>query len=308
MVKVAIDASRLHIVEDEEARRIFTASLGGEGDWSSELMKYRMTSSWQDDWVVEAGNWLARARALGFENDVVGPIVGLRGSAGMRDQADPVHRNVTQRLFHAMVAHYFSGIGWRFIASEPRTGLLRADGTPADIDLQFAAPDNTVVDLQVKASGTLGLHDNVVDSHIIASVTHAAEQLPDPAPGPSLIVVGGQRGWVLSGDIDVLEVLLGPTCLYPDGSLLLHADELGAMFRWDHVSAVVALDYRRGLSDFDYACTVLLNPWAYQRCDPNWFPHSRVLECGDDRFEWHRGHPTASTFRNGARIAPPRER
>jgi len=308
VAKIAIDAASLHVVDDEAARRIFSESLGREGDWSSDLMKYRMTSFFQDDWVVEVGNWLARARALGFEDDVLRPIAGMRGGVGLRDAADPVHRNVTQRLFHAMVAHYLAGIGWRFIASEPRDGLLRADGTLADVDLQFAAPDGTVVDLQVKASGTLGLHDNVVDPRIITSVTHAAEQLPNPAPGPSMIVVGGQRGWWLSADIDVLEHLIGSTSLYPDGTLLLPTDELGPLSRWDHVSAILALDYRRSLSDFDYACTVLLNPWAYQRSDPSWFPHSRVLEFVDGEFRWHRGPPAASTFRDGARIAGRRKR
>lgn len=308
MAKIAIDACTLHVVEDDDARRIFNESLGREGDWSSELMKYRMTSSWQDDWVVEVGNWLARARQLGFENDVLRPITGLRGSSGLRAESDPVHRTVTQWLFHTMVAHYFAGIGWRFIASEPRTGLLRADGTLADIDLQFASPSGIEVDLQVKASGTLGLHDNVVDPHIITAVTHAAAQLPEPAPGPSMIVVGGQRGWWLSADVNVLEVLIGPTYQYPDGSLLLHEDDLGALSRWDHVSAILALDYRRSLADFDYSCTVLLNPWAYQRSDPDWFPHSRILECVDGQFTWHRGHPTVSTFRDGARIAAPRGR
>ncbi|HEU0029881.1 MAG TPA: hypothetical protein VFQ53_04555 [Kofleriaceae bacterium] len=305
MTKVAIDASAIHVVTDEDARRIVSESLGRDGDWSSELMKYRMTSSWQDDWVVEVGNWLARARTLGFEDHVLRPINGQRSADGSRDASDPVHRNVTQRLFHAMVAHYFAGIGWRFIASEPNHSLLRRDGTPADIDLQFEAPDGTHVDFQVKASGTLGVHEHVVDARILESVAHAADQLPDPAPGPSIIVVGGQRGWPLSGDIDVLEELIGPTAQYPDGTLLLHENEFGSLAQWDHVSTVIALDYRRGLSDFDYGCTVLLNPWAYQRSEPSWFPHSRVLECCDNVFRWHRGHPESSTFR-GACIAPPR--
>ena len=161
--KVAIDASAIHVVSDDDARRAFADALGREGDWSSELMKYRMTSTWQDDWVVEVGNWLVRARTLGFEDHVLRPINGQRLAAGSRDADDPVHRNVTQRLFHAMVAHYFAGIGWRFVASEPTHSLLRHDGTPADIDLQFEAPDGTEVDFQVKASGTLGHHDTVVE-------------------------------------------------------------------------------------------------------------------------------------------------
>lgn len=64
--RIAIDAHALHFVSDEDARARFHALLGKGADWQSALMQYRTTSDWQDDWVIEVGNWLARADSLGY--------------------------------------------------------------------------------------------------------------------------------------------------------------------------------------------------------------------------------------------------
>jgi hypothetical protein len=158
--------------------------------------------------------------------------------------------------------------------------------------------------MQVKASGTLGVHDHEADQQIRIGVTHAISQLPDPALGPALVVIGAQRDWPLSGDTYVLESFIGSTCGYPDHRVLLHEDAYGPLKAGDHVSGIVILDYRRGLEDFDYGCSVLMNPWAYYPLDPAWFPHSRVLACADGVFSWLRGTPSATHFPSGTTFAP----
>jgi len=128
--------------------------------------------------------------------------------------------------------------------------------------------------------------------------------MPDPALGPALVVICAQRDWSLSSDTDVLEQMIGSTAQYPSGQVLLHEDAFGELARANHVSAIVMLDYVRGASNLVYGCAVLMNPWAYYPIEPGWFPHSHVLRSEDGEFSWLRGTPSASTFPNGARIAP----
>jgi len=307
--KVAIDVGALHVVSDDEARAVFRELLGKPEEWNSPLVRYRMTSSWQDDWVVEVGNWLARARSLGFLEDVLQPdrLRNLRAMEGTRDESDPVHRILMQWLAQAMTPYYFLGIGWRFGSSEPGVTDLRADGTRADVDLQLYAPGGgPLVDMQVKGSGTLGRSQ--VDEDILEGLDNAITQLPDPPLGAALVVICAQRGWSLSADADVVETLIGSTTGYGDGRVLLHEDERGRFATAPHVSGVVILDHRRGLPSSDYGCTVLMNPWVWPtyELDPAWFPHSRVLSCQDGVFSWIRGSPHASTFPTRTRFAPPR--
>lgn len=79
-------------------------------------MQYRMTSDWQDDWVIEVGNWLARADSLGYLDLILRNVQLLRTMAGVRDEGDGVHRKVTQQLAQAMAVHHSLGIGWRFVS------------------------------------------------------------------------------------------------------------------------------------------------------------------------------------------------
>jgi hypothetical protein len=303
--RIAIDAHKLHIVSDEDARARFHALLGKGPAWSSAMMQYRTTSDWQDDWVIEVGNWLARADALGYLDVILRNVQPLRTRIGTHDgdEGDGVHRKVTQQLAQAMAVHYFLGIGWSFGAFEPKVTELRASGIPADVDLQLYAPTGVeLVDMQVKASGTLGLHDSVVDPQISTGVTNAIAQLPVAAARPSLVVMCAQR-WPLSGDTHVLETMIGSTTGYGGGRVLLHDDAYGELAKAPHVSGIAMLDYRRGAA-LDYGCSVLMNPWATHRIDPAWFPHSRVLSCTDHVFTWVRGDPDATYFSTGTRFAP----
>jgi hypothetical protein len=303
--RVGIDAARLHVVTDEEAKQLFADLLGRGVAWTSELMRYRTTSDWQEDWVIEVGNWLARARSLGFLDSVLGRIQPQRGARGLRDADDPVHRTVNQELAQAMTVHYLIGTGWHFGAYEPTDGALRRDRTPADVDLQAQPPSGPgVVDLQVKASGAPGHHDSVADRHILEGVNYAMEQLPDPPLGCALVVVTAQRGFWLAAETHVLEHLIGSTSGYPDERVLLHDDAHGALKTAEHVSGIVMLDYRRTLDGHDYGCSFLMNPWACYPADPSWFPHARVLSFRDGEFSWIRGDPYTTSFPTGTRLAP----
>ena len=310
--RISIDAHKLHIVSDDDARARFHALLGKGADWPTALTQYRTTSDGQDDWVIEVGNWLARADSLGYLDRVLRDVLGWRtvqprpSKVGVREEGDFVHKKVTEWLAQAMAAHYFLGIGWRFGAFEPTVTERRAsDSTKrADVDLQLYPPSGIqLVDMQVKANGTLGRPESQVDALIREGVTTAIEQLPVPAARPALIVVCAQR-WPLSGDPRVLEPMIGTTLLYPDGRVLLHDDAYGELAKAPHVSGIAMLDYRRGATILDYGCTVLMNPWATHPLDPAWFPHSRVLSCTNGEFSWIRGRPSGSFFTTGTRFAP----
>jgi hypothetical protein len=172
--KVPIDAAALHLVAPEEAIRVFDAEIGSGAAWKSPLMQYRTTSGFQVDWKVEVGNWLERARRLGFLDHVRRTIVPRQQAAGDRAAGDAVHQNVTQQLAQAQALHYFVGTGWTFHAWEPMVFENRGSGTRADVDFQLVAPTGPLVDFQVKASGRLGLRDNEVDDHIQKGVQNAA--------------------------------------------------------------------------------------------------------------------------------------
>lgn len=203
----------------------------------------------------------------------------------------------------AMVVHYLVGTDWTLEAYEPAVTDLRRDGNRADVDLQMRPQVGPSVDIQVKASGTHGVHDRQADAQILAGVTNAFEQLPDPPLGPALIVVVAQRAWPLCGDTYVLEKMIGSTSGCEDRRVLLHDDARGAFASATHVSGIVILDHRRGLEASDYGCAVLQNPWADYPLDPAWFPHARVLMCGDGVFTWLGGAPSATTFPTGTRFA-----
>ena len=299
--KVSIDASELHVLTDDDAVAMFDRDLGSGSAWASPLMQYRTTSEFQRDWKIEVGNWLERARQLGFRGHVLGNVVPQCRTPGLRTGDDPAHRNVTQRLAQAMVTHYLVGTGWRFHAWEPQGTGPRANGTPADVDVQLCAPGGQVVGLQIKASGDLGAHDNEVDARLQVGVRKAAGQLPAPAAGPAMIVVCAQRSWPLTADIDAVEQFIGSTSQYEDGPVLLHAHDRGEFATWPHVSGIVVLDHRRALDGSDYACVALQNPWALHPLDPEWFPHAGVLVHANGEFTWRRGYPRSTTFPPGTR-------
>ncbi len=296
--RVAIGVSALHLVPNDEAIRIFEEVIGSGGTWASPLMQYRTTSDFQADWKIEVGNWLERGRRLGYLDHLRRNVIAQQQAVGQRDAGDQVHRNVTQQLAQAMATHYLVGTGWAFHAWEPMVAESRRSGIRADVDLQLMA-SGVLVDFQVKASGTLGLHDNQVDLHIQQGVRNASDQLPLPAMRPSLIVMSAQRGYWLSADIGAIEAFVGGTTQYPDDTVLLHDDSRGEFQAWPHISGIVVLDHRRSVDGTDYGCVLVQNPWASHPVDPAWFPRARCLCHSDGIFTWLRGHPSATTFPPG---------
>ena len=298
MERVAISVTELHLLSDEDAINNFDSLLGFGEEWKSELMQYRTTSDFQADWKIEVGNCLERARRLGFLPDILRDVQPERGVPGTRDAGDVVHRNVTQRLAQAAACHYFAGTGWGFGRWEPTRGC-----EDVDVDLELCAPDGQVVAIQVKASGTLGLHDSVVDAHIQAGIRKAAKQLPKPASRPALIAVLAQRDWPLYASPSVVEHFIGGTVQYEDDSVMLPVHDRGEFTGWTHVSGIVVIDHLRG-ADSMYGCVVVQNPWADYPVEPSWFPHARVLSCSNGVFAWVRGTPNPeTTFPMGTRLA-----
>src|SRR5882724_8779843 len=117
--RVSIDAAALHLVTPAKAMQIFDSAIGSGTAWDSLLMQYRTTSSFQADWKVEVGNWLERARRLGFLDHVLRNVVPHQQARGERAGGDAVHQNVTRQLAQAQAVHYFVGTGWTFHAWEP---------------------------------------------------------------------------------------------------------------------------------------------------------------------------------------------
>jgi len=60
---------------------------------------------------------------------------------------------------------------------------------------------------------------------------------------------------------------------------------------WNQIAGVAVLDLLRGTDIVRYPCTVLLNPNADRKAEPDWFPRSRVLTLAGDTFQWIRGEP-----------------
>ena len=292
---VSISADSLKLVSPEEALRIFNEEMGVGDVWESPLMGYRTTSRSQRDWRIEVGNWIACAKRHDFWSDVQKVIAPRRSDKGVREAGDSVHRNVGHRLAEIMAVYYLTGIGWTFYKWSPDEFRPRND-----VDFQLFSPSGSMVNFQVKSSGRLGLHDNEVDVHIQEGIRKAACQLPQEQQ--SIVVVIPQRSWWITSDVDVIDSFVGTTCSYPNGSVVLHSDEHGELESWNHVSALAAIDLRRGAAP-DYCCSVVLNPWASQPVDSSWFPYSRVLACSEKKFEWVRGEPASTSVPSGTSLS-----
>ena len=157
--------------------------------------------------------------------------------------------------------------------------------------------------MQVKASGSPGpvVHHVVPsnDERIIIGIEKAVRQLPRDRDQVGLIALTALTGAYLSIDCGPVVVHCVGATSSRWGRLSLLPSNVGKFFRpgWEHVSAVLMLDYMRGLDArgdhaFRYACTVLVNPKARVPVSPDWFPHARVLVLDSGTFRWIRGAPS----------------
>jgi hypothetical protein len=291
----SIHASDLHTISDDEARALVDELLGTGDTWPSLLVSFRLTDSSQDDWKAEVGHWLHTSGLVGAQEALVTLIHDRARNAKIieadrvRHADDQSHRILNQVLAEAMVAHYLRGNGWSVCRWEP--GKSQKAG---DVDLSWRGRGVDAVNIQVKASDSPLVAS---DARVRDALEKAARQLREFGSARNIIVMCAQRGAPLSQDCEQIgHDLIGSTSQYC-GAVLLARSQRGAFDSdaWRHVSAVVLLDYLRGVNEFKYPCTVFLNPWATTRLDESEFPRARVLTLtADGVFRWLRGAPTAA--------------
>lgn len=293
----SIAARALHALTDENAIALVDHLLGEAWQWPSSLIQYRFKSARQADWKAELGHWLHTSERLGFRDALVSRVLkrARRGSRSTGvDPNDQRHLDLQSEMAPAMVVHYLCGTGWTFSEWEP---TARHGG---DVDVRFAAPDGSVVNIQVKAPDQPGgraggrVIDGEFDERVIVAIRKAAAQLLPYADGTNVITISARRVWPLYGEpAPLVTHLYGSTLCDPRRGVWLRQRERGWFFTpwWRHVGAVVLLDYDRALGRPAYGCTVLLNPLADHPVAPNWFPHAHVCTLGADRFRWINGEP-----------------
>lgn len=299
VTSLSVHAAELHEDHDDDARAFVDAVLGGSDEWRSPLLRYRLSSGFQADWKAEVGHWLKRAQRLQFldllllrllkraKDDVAGNF------ALAREANDVHHRRFASEIAPAMAVHYFVGTGWTFKAWEPETG------GKVDVDVGLLSPDGGTASLQIKAPDVLGevvrhrIVDGEHDERVVAAVQKAARQLPAGRGSVNLIVVTANRRLPLSQHLDFLLVDLVGSTVGAGGGVSLPCSSRGRFWDedWRHISAVVLLDYVRGVDTFKYACTVLTNPAATVLASPTWFPRARVCVLEGSAFRWVRGQP-----------------
>jgi hypothetical protein len=308
----SVHARELHTIDDHAARAFVDAVFGRPDEWRSLLIQYRLSSDFQADWKAEVGHWLKTAERLGFLEKVLARVLKRAKSppphvvSAAREANDPHHLVLAQELAPAMATHYFVGTGWAFEAWEPVTG------GGVDVDVSLRAPGGTRVMLQVKAPDQPGdvvghrLVGGEYNERVLIQITKAAGQLPVSTETPNLIVVSANRTWPLSGDPQcVVTELIGST-LQMGNVVMLPRSRRGKFWtpEWRHIAGVVLLDYLRGIDEFKYACTILLNPFAEVGASAEWFPRARVCVLEGSTFRWVRGEPgDAHTLPDGTALA-----
>ena len=303
----SITAQELHTIEEAEALALVDQTLGEPATWTSEMVRYRLSSEFQKDWKVEVGQWLATARQFGY----LIPLTARLGrakthpdqNATQRDPNCPAYKILFQELAQAMVAHYLIRLGWRFVAWELQES---ENGRTIDKDIVLQPPNGPAVAIQVKAPDQLGrvVNGRVVDGEqnewVRTAVRKASQQLPLNVAAPSLIAVVGNRHISLASETYVVEPITMGSTVGPE-PVRLYADRLGHFAKdWHHVGGVLLLGYVRSIDDFRYACSVLINPWSPSqgRCEALWFPRARVLSLHGQQFLWEPSEPETTYFPN----------
>lgn len=290
-------AADLHKISDADALALVDQLLGDASQWKSPLIQYRFNSAFQADWKAELGHWLHTAGQLGFQKQLVDRVVkrARRGTKSIDvDPNDNRHLDLQAEMAPAEVAHYLIGTDWTYRAWESVTGGI------GDVDVELAAPDGSLVNVQVKAPDQPGgrsggrVVDGEYDERVLTAMRKAAGQLAPFANATNMIVLCPRRGWPLYGEPEPLvNYLYGSTLCDGTGRVWLPVNERGWFFThwWRQIGAVIVLDYVRGLDRFSYGCTVLVNPCADHCVDPGWFPNAHVCFFDGDRFRWINREP-----------------
>ncbi|HEX2880958.1 MAG TPA: hypothetical protein VHO25_15610 [Polyangiaceae bacterium] len=318
---LSVHGHELHRITEAEALTLVDETLGSPEDWAaSALLQYRLSADFQADWKAEVGHWLHAAKAYGFLDQMIRPIMGERKRNyinQVRNLHDRRHLKLHQHLASAMFCHYFAGLGWSFAGWETETG------GSIDIDLALKSPSEALIELQIKAPDQPGIRENGKyvggnsDSRVIKTLEHGVEQLPRPARSVAMVGLFAQRDFELSATpLCLISHLYGSTVQVEAGDVLLAQEYFGHFMtgQWNHVAGVVALDISRRsdlrwdkekvafIDSLTYPCTVLLNPKADRPADPEWFPRARVLALEGDTFRWIHGEPRNHTIPTGTRV------
>jgi hypothetical protein len=295
--KLSIDSRALRHVSDAEALSFADEVLGGASAWSPSLVAYRLSSDFQRDWKIEVGSWLLRARDLGFLQKLKNRLTRAANESykpSVVGPNDSAHVILNQELAPAMVAYYFTAIGWSFKTWEPAT-------IGGDVDVCLETPTGLVVDVQVKASDQPGYveHGRIVDGEyderVLSGIDKAAGQLKS-SPGPGrMIVVSPQRTFSVGADVLARQLLGEPSIRTPDiWGITRQGGGRFAGSAFQGVSALADLSLVRGPGETLYRCTVICNPWVLSpsaHIPPSSFPHARIFASRDGKFVWEPEEP-----------------
>ncbi|MBK8170530.1 MAG: hypothetical protein IPK60_09310 [Sandaracinaceae bacterium] len=317
-----------------EAVALAERSFSDAGGAQSPLLMYRTGAESQLDWMEELGRLRALAQHLGLDaqaREAFERACKLDLLTVERDSNDQRQRNLHEGMAPFRVIRFLIARGWLFDAWPPPTGR-RGD----DVDLQLVAPNGTKVNVQVKASDRPGnvlqepipgttrfisnepipgttefvsrRRDGENDDHALVGIRKACFQLRASCDVVTLIVVCAQRDSPLSqAPQSVAAGLLGRTVQTATG-VYLPRDRWGVFLdersrgEWEHVSAVVLLDFVRGVACSAYACTTFANPHAKHSADAGWFTPAQVLVVEDNTVRWRGGAPEGSGVPTGTRI------
>ncbi|MCY1076354.1 hypothetical protein [Archangium lansingense] len=288
----------LHRIPEADALALVDQHFGPPEGWPSELIAYRLGSSFQTDWKIELGQWLKAADQHGFLEKVMKDVRDqakrpVKHQTSGIDPNDRRHLKLHHHLAVARIVHYLTATGWSFKSIESETG------GPIDIDCSLIAPGNQLVEFQVKAPDRPGRRDGYHhvdgdnDKDVIKAVDKARKQLRNPATGPALVGICANRSRSLAWEPDCLITHLVGSTIETRRGVFLEKARTGEFFtdKWKHVSGLLLIDLLRGEVEAKYTCTVLANPLATFPISPEWFPKGRVCVLDDKTFRWIRGQP-----------------
>lgn len=292
--QVAVESTVLSTCSEADALGATDAFFGDPARWEPSLIAYRLRSDFQADWKAEVGRWLLAAKDLGYvaqlEKKLERAFKDLRNPNRVSGANDSSHLILGQELAVAMTAYYFTRMGWKFIAWEPKL----PDGVKGDVDLRLQCPHGILTDVQIKANDQPGERDDgqVVggeyDERVLKGVDKGVKQLAR-VPGPQrMLVLSPQRLWADAEGV-LASHLFGST-VNREGVVTLRASDRGifASAQGVAIGAVVHLHLVRGVEQRLYRCTAFLNPWAPESARPraSAFRNTRTCQLVGDGFLW----------------------
>jgi hypothetical protein len=295
-VRPTLDARALAEIDDAAALAIARSRLAWLRSSTNPFIVDYVEHVCHQDRLCEAGRWLDAADKHGY-------LAALLANLDHVANAPVDEKNDHQSLFFAFqswmaegqAAYFFLRTGWTFRSWNPPA--FKALTPPRDIDFVLGAPDGSDLFVQVKAPDASATFDGD-DRRVWLAIEKAAKKsLPQPAPGPTAIVVCANRMSSLAYRPHPVDRLLLGTTVQSGSASSIPSVYRGAFFdaAFRHVGAVVLLDAIRGEDELLYACTVYLNPCAEPaaRCRAEWFSGARVCQVIDDVVLWSPEPPAS---------------